>query len=344
VSTTTLPVRQSFAATYDSCPQAAFLSEGEVGFSTHAQARGTIMHSFCQRVLEECVENQEKIFPTEMAKPLMVEIIKEAGLPVNAPEFDTLMALAWKFVANHQFEWDLIVDLEETYTTEIAGVTFTGKPDVVEIQDRVATVKDWKTSWSIDPETELRGSFQGRAYAKQIFDAYPQVHTVRLIWEYQRWDKTREVVLTRSDLADIEAMLETLVARITRSRETGEWPASPGKWCALCPAPHKCPIPEMYRGEGQVTDDDSAKAVGELLVSLTAIQKAAKDSLRAWCGEHGPVEVGGMLFDFRAAADQDRVIDKDLLREAMSDVGLEWREHFKLVKGSTVFSAKKATA
>jgi PD-(D/E)XK nuclease superfamily len=341
---TTEKVRQSFAATYDNCPHAAFLSLEEGDFSTHAQARGTIMHTFAQRVIEECIANQEKLYPTEMAKPLMVDVIQESGLPINAPEFDTLMALAWKFCSLHQFEWDRIVDLEETYSTEINGVLFTGKPDVVEIEDRVATVRDWKTGWAIDPETELRGSFQGRSYAKQIFAAYPQIHTVVLVWEYQRWDKQREVTLTRSDLADIDAMLETLMARITRSRETGEWPASPGKWCALCPAAHKCPIPDDYRGDGHVTSPESAQQAADLLVALGAVRTAAKKSLRAWCGEHGPQAVGDLVFDFKAEPDFDKAIDKNALREAMSEVGLEWRDHFKLEKGSTKFAARKVEA
>lgn len=339
--TTALSIRQSFAATYDSCPMAAKLSEGERGFSTHPQARGTIMHRFSQKVLEECIANGEREFPTEMAKPLMVEVIQESGLPIPAPEFDTLMALAWKFVDQRVFDVEHIVDLEENYTTEINGVSFTGRPDVVEIDGRVATVRDWKTGWAIDPETELRGSFQGRAYAKQIFNAYPQIHTVRLVWEYQRWDKVREVVLTRSDLADIDAMLESLVARIERSYETDEWPASPGKWCALCPSPSDCPIPMQYRGEGKVVDPVSAREVAELLISLEAIQKAAKKSLRAYCSEHGPVEVGGLVWDFKTAADSDRVIDKQVLRQHMEGARLKWDDFFKLVKGSTVFSARK---
>jgi hypothetical protein len=343
VTTATTTVRQSFAATYDNCPHAAMLSLGEGDFSTHAQARGTIMHSFAQAVIEECIANGEKMYPTEMAKPLMVEIIQGSGLPIPAPEFDNLMALAWKFCAHRQFEIDLVVDLEETYSTDINGVTFTGKPDLVEIDDRVAIVTDWKTSFAIDPATELQGSFQGRSYAKQIFEAYRQVHTVRLIWEYQRWDKTREVVLTRSDLADIDAMLSTLMARITRSRETGEWPASPGKWCALCPAPQKCPIPSGYRGDGQVTDDASAQEVANLLVAIDALRASAKKTLRAWCGEHGPVTVGDLLFDFEAAPDFDKAIDKAALKLAMEDVGLDWRDYFKLEKGSTKFAARKTS-
>jgi hypothetical protein len=344
MSATETTVRQSFAALYDSCPHAAMLSEGERGFSTHPQARGTIMHAFSQKVIEECCENSEPMYPTEMAKPLMVEVIQESGLPVSAPEFDTLMALAWKFCSLHQFDIEHVVDLEENYTTEIAGVLFTGRPDLVLIEDRVATVKDWKTGWAIDPETELKGSFQGRSYAKQIFDAYPQVHMVRLIWEYQRWDKQREVVLTRSDLPDIEAMLTSVVRRIVRSREVGEWPASPGKWCALCPAPSECPIPSKYRGDGQVTDADSAVEIGTLLVALDALAKASKKSLRAWCGEHGPVVVGDLTFDFKAAGDSERVIDKDTLRAAMQSAGLKWEDYFKTVKGSTTFAPRKAEA
>lgn len=334
-------VRQSFAATYDSCPHAAFLGEGQPEFSTHPQARGTIAHEFKSRVIRECIENHERTYPTEMAKPLMVEVIEQSGLPVDAQEFDTLMALAWKFVDGHEFDWEHIVDTEEDYTSEIAGVVLTGKPDLVEIHARRAIIKDYKTGWSIDPETEMRGSFQGRWYAKIVLDTYPQLTEVKLVWEYERWSKTREAIIKRSDLPDIDAMLTNLVRRIQRSAETGEWPASPGKWCSLCPAAHLCPIPKDYRGAGLVADRESAQAVAEMLLVLEAVQKTGKSSLRAWCAEHGPVEVGGMCFDFTPGSDSYRVIDKDVLKSAMAGAGLKYEDFFKLVKGSTVFKARK---
>lgn len=335
-------VRQSFAALYDSCPRAALFSIGDGEWSTHAQARGSISHEFCRRVVLECVENQERVYPVEMAKPLMVEVIEQSGLPVPADEFDNLMGLAWRFCEAHTFQIERIVDLEEEYTTEIDGLTLTGRPDLLEIDGRVATIRDYKTGWAIDPETELRGSFQGRWYAKLILDSYPQLHSVWLVWEYQRWQQTREIEIFRSDLPDIDAMLSSLVARIRRSRLTDEWPASPGKWCALCPSPQRCPIPDEYRGEGFVTSPESAQAVAELILSIDALRARSQKSLRAWCDEHGPVDVGGMRFDFQASADSERVIDKDALRAAMKSAGLEWSEHFKTVKGSTVFKARKA--
>lgn len=337
-------IRQSFAALYDSCPRAALFSIGEGGFSTHAQARGSIAHEFKQKVVAECVENKETSYPVEMAKPLMVEVIEESGLPIPAEEFDMLMGLAWKFCEAHTFNIDKIVDLEEEYTTDVDGLILTGRPDVLEIDGRVATVRDYKTGWAIDPETELRGSFQGRWYAKLVFDNYPQIHTVRLRWEYERWSQIREVAIEKGDLPDIDAMLAALAARIRRSRLTDEWPASPGKWCSLCPSPQRCPIPDQYRGEGLVTSQESADAVAELLLSLEAIRTKARKSLRAWCDEHGPIEIGGMRFDFHLKADSERVIDKDELRAAMKGAGLKWEDHFKTVKGSTEFKARKAVS
>jgi PD-(D/E)XK nuclease superfamily len=335
-------VRQSFAALYDSCPRAALFSISEGEHSTHPQARGSIAHEFKRRVVAECIENGEATYPVEMAKPLMVEVIERSGLSIPAAEFDMLMGLAWKFCETHTFDVTKIVDLEEEYTTDIDGLFLTGRPDLLEIDGRVATVRDYKTGWAIDPETELRGSFQGRWYAKLVLDNYPQIHTVRLVWEYERWTQTREVSITREDLPDIDAMLTTLIARIRHSRLQDDWPASPGKWCSLCPSPQKCPIPSDYRGEGLVTSPESAEAIGELLLSLEAIRALAKASLRAWCDEHGPIEIGGMRFDFKPTADSERVIDKDALRDQMKRAGLKWGDHFKTVKGSTQFKARKA--
>jgi hypothetical protein len=51
-----------------------------------------------------------------------------------------------------------------------------------------------------------------------------------------------------------------------------------------------------------------------------------------------------MRFDFKPTADSERVIDKDALREQMKRAGLKWEDHFKTVKGSTQFKARKVAA
>lgn len=337
-------VRQSFAATYDSCPQAASLSERYPGVSSHAQARGTLLHKLACWLVDSCMERGVRMHEPDLAKERMQALVVESGLPVSAEEFDVLMALAWKFAMEHEFDIENIVDLEEEYRSEVAGVVITGRPDVVEIADRVATVRDYKTSFVIDPESDMDGSFQGRFYAKLIFDAYPHVHVVRLCWEYVRWGAVREALIERSDLPALEVYLESLVRRIARSRATGEWPAVPGSWCSICPAPHECPLLTAERRDGAPTTPQMADEYGKQAVALEALLKLRKKQLRAWCDEHGPLPVGDMEWGFSITSGSERVIDKAQLRDAMEAMGLEWHAFFQTVKGSTAFKAHKVKA
>ncbi len=345
MSATTAPtIRQSFAATFDRCPQAANLSQSYPGASSHAQARGTLLHKLACWIVETCIARNERVHDPDDAKERMRVLAVESGLPVGAEEFDVLMGLAWKFAAEHQFDIENIVDLEEQYTSEVAGVTITGRPDVVEIVDRVATVRDYKTSFVIDPEADLDGTFQARFYAKLIFDAYPHVHAVRLSWEYVRWGAIREALIGREDLPELELYLEALVKRIVRSRARDEWPAVPGSWCSICPAPDECPLVLAERRDGAPTDTDLAIEYGKQAVAMEALLKLRKKQLRDWCGEHGGLVIGDMEWGFTLGSDSERVIDKPALRDAMEAVGLDWHAFFQTVKGSSTFKARKVKA
>lgn len=334
-------IRQSFAATYDHCPQSARFSELYPGASSHAQARGTLLHLLACRVVAVCIDRGQQAYDPDAAKELMRELITESTLAISAEEFDVLMGLAWKFAAEHVFDVANIVDLEEEYRSEIAGVIVHGRPDVVEIAEQIATVRDYKTSFVIDPEADMDGTFQGRLYAKLIFDAYPHVHTVRLAWEYVRWDAIRETLIARSDLPAIELYLDTLVKRIVASRDRDEWPAVPGSWCSICPAADECPLLLAERRDGAPTTAEMAQAYADQTVTMEALVTLRKKQLRAWCDEHGPLEVGDMEFGFTVTSGSDRVIDKRELRDAMELVGLDWAAFFQHVNGSTQFKARK---
>lgn len=342
-ATATPTVRQSFAARFDLCPQSGLFDEQVPEHSTHAQARGTIFHGFVVRLIEELTERDQPVADPDRAKEIMAEEIVRSGLAVPADEFDVLMGLAWKFTAERRFDLANIVDLEETYTSEIDGTLITGRPDRLDISEGVASMWDYKTGWAIDPESELEGTFQGRFYTKLIADAYPQVHTFRLLWDYPRWGaEPHEAVITRDKLRGVELYLTTLIRRIRAARERDEWPASGGSWCHTCAAKPRCPIPPEYCGEGAIDTPARAQAAGEFLVPIDAIRKSELKALRSWCGENGPVTVGDLVFDFRLKAGSDRVIDREALKAAMQAAGMEYETYFKHVKGSTEFKARKA--
>jgi hypothetical protein len=334
--------RQSFLALYSNCPMAAKLSREVPDYDTHAQARGTVFHEFGFRLALNCAETGEVKAPPGFAKDVMAECIRDSGMALPPAEFETLMMLAGEFAETREFNPSTIVDLETTYSSEIAGVVVTGKPDRLDIDDRVASITDYKTGWAIDPESKVKGSFQLRLYARLIADAYPHIHTFRLLQDYPRWGtEPREAVLTRDQLADIDSYLENLVERVVRSIDKDDWPATPGSWCVWCPDAKQCPIPRDYREEGGLETLEQAIAAGNLITAAEALVKAEKAKLRAYCDANGPIRVGDLDFEFRLANGSDRVIDKDVLRAAMEEAELSWDDHFKHVKGSTTFKGYK---
>lgn len=335
------PIRQSFAATYDHCPKSAELSS-RYDAASHAIGRGTVLHAFACRVVNECIAANERTYDPDKGRELMEAMIAESSEAIDAPEFDVLMGLAWKFCAEHVFDVENIVDVEEQYTAHVGGVTLTGRPDFVSICQGVAEVHDYKTAFAVDPESEIGGTFQGRFYAKLILDAYAHVDQVVLVWDYVRWGEPRTATVSRYELDGIDRYLTALVARVTRSRTEDDWPAVPGSWCSICPAPEECPLLRAERRDGAPTDVEMAGEYGKQILVTEALLKQRKEQLRAWCAEHGPLHVGDGDFGFTISADSDRVIDKLLLREAMEAVGLEWRAFFKTVKGSTAFKHRKA--
>lgn len=336
-------LRTTRAVLFDNCPHAAHLADLEPDYDTHQQARGTVFHEFARRVLDECEAASDPKMDPGFARDLMLDCIRTSGLPLNTFEHDQLLVLATEFVTARTFDTTYLVDTEEQYEVERNGVIFTGRPDRLDIRDGVATIRDYKTGWAIDTDAALRGTGQGRIYAYAIFFAYPQVHTVRLLWDYPRWGaEPRTAELTRDDLPEIEALLDSLAARYLTALSDDDWAASPGSWCQLCPNASACPLPAEFRGEGRVTTPEAAKAAARLLVVLDQIRRREMRALRAYCGEHGPVDAGDLVYDFKLKADSDRVIDKDALRAAMVKAEIPWDEHFTHVKGSTEFKARKA--
>jgi hypothetical protein len=340
------PIRQSLLAKYADCPLSARLQEQGVNFNTHAQARGTIAHTFCERVIAECVESGERTYPPEMGKDLMGELIAESGLPVPPQEFDALMAMAWKFCAERSFDPEHVVDLEQTLTLEVEGVTITGRPDYLAIRDREGEVRDFKTSWAIPGEAAVAGTFQGRLYGRMVFAAFPHLSQVTVIIDPLRWGEgaAREAVITRSDLPDMDAYLGNLIRRVVKSREDDYWEASPGSWCAVCPDPRQCPIPAAERGEGGIVDTEAAKSAAAWLTATEARASAIKKALRSYVDENEPVRVGDLEFAFKLRSDSEQCIDKDALKQAMKGAGLDWDQFFKTRKGYTEFRGRKVAA
>lgn len=345
MATVALPtLRQSFLARYRLCPYSAHHADLLPDASTHDQNRGTLLHALAAEVVARCVKDNLSVYPPDEAKRLMDQMIRQGGLPIG-DQYDTLMGLAYKFAAERSFDIANIVDLEETYSLEIEGALLTGRPDYLAITEQgECEIRDYKSTWATEPEADHDGTFQCRLYAVLAADAYPQIHTFRLVVDWLRWgwDRHSECELSRQEVEEFrDGELAALVAQVLVDRDREQWEAACGSWCATCPVAHHCPLPAELRGDGEITTREEAQIVGEALLPLRKQAKGLTAALRAWCAENGPVVTGDTAWDFKAKSDSYRIRDRETLRNALAEQGLEHDDYFTVVPGPTEFSNRK---
>lgn len=350
-------ITATFAAAYDGCPHSAMLDKqlGAVGYQLH---RGTIAHDFATRVTTFCVGSGQRWMPTDAGHALMVRLIGDSDEPINTEEQDMLLELAETFCVSHEFDADSIVDMEAEYATTVDGsvqirpgqprepfsVLLVGKPDLIERSGSTLTVTDYKTAYGVEPESKISGTFQGRVYGLLGLDAFPDVETVRLRWDYLRFGERgiREAEIHRDQAPALREYLSLRAAKIVKSRARNSWPAIPGSWCSRCPATERCPKLKADGRIGVPIDRAGAQAYADSILAAEALIKDRKKGLRAYVVEHGQVTSGDQMFDLSLGKDSYRIDDD--AREAMERAGIDWKPFAQRQKGSTSFRHHKLDA
>jgi hypothetical protein len=96
----------------------------------------------------------------------------------------------------------------------------------------------------------------------------------------------RELLLSRTAIADYKADLERMATTLAGRFESWEFPASSGSWCSECPAAQECPLPAHLRDyAGTINTTDQAAEAWERTMrakaQLAAIEKEVKTFARA---------------------------------------------------------------
>lgn len=271
---------------------------------------------------------------------------------VNLP-MSELKDLRWtvaKFAKENAFDIANLVDVEQRIDATVrypdgqgGGVdrVLTGQLDALFIvgdQADHAIVLDWKDTWALPAPTEVGfdGYFQQRFYAWLVFRNYPTVQRVTLREVYVRYSEHREADVWRGDIEDVEADLSALAERFDAAFTLRRFPPTPGKHCGFCPLPERCPIFPAVRGEGAVTDAETAERFARELTVAKAAVKSRDAGLKAWVERNGPVPIsdhkGKRQIGFRPAkrvARPDRAAVEQALAEAGGanvDVGALFKE------------------
>jgi hypothetical protein len=209
--------------------------------------------------------------------------------------------VAVKWATDKRFEIQHLVDIEKrlhatiTYPDGQGGHVdrvLTGQLDALFAPNQEeAIVLDWKDTWALPAPSDpgFEGFFQQRMYAWLVMKNYKTIQRVTLRQEYVRYSQYREATIWRHELDEVEQDLSALVERFDRSWTQQYFPPAPGKHCSVCARPGACPIFPGVRGDGQITDEHTARRLaGEAAVAEAAL-KQRKAALKAWSATNGPV-------------------------------------------------------
>ena len=244
VQTAIPTVRQSTLSGFDDCALSAYFSIRYLnGWSTTAQARGTLLH----RTYAECLETMRRqghtTIPISEALEILLEVCRQRGVPaediVRVPlrQMPELRMAVAKFARDNQFSTSKIVDVERrleapiSYTTaegEVITRRFTGQLDVLLFDPPDgAVIVDFKTGYGLPPEPrdaepqgyddeELKGLsylgyFQQRAYGLLVLANYTNVNRVTLREFYPYKSVVRKATLHRHQLPQVVEELSIMI-------------------------------------------------------------------------------------------------------------------------------------
>ncbi len=331
-------LRQSLLSTFDSCALSAkFDFEYRSGWSSHPAARGTLVHRVFAKCLQEMVAQNESRVPVDVALAVLDETIRQhdvgmqedgmndvvVTVPLREIAEARIMVKTW--AANSVWDPSKIASVEKRLSTMLVYPDdngqpvyreFTGKLDMLLIEEDTAIVVDWKSSWSLPSEkletpdvpsgdnVSDEGYFQMRAYALLVLRTYPRIQRVVLQEVYPRYrsgksvdrkgrpiNPVRQATIYRAELQDIEVEMNALVERFDRSYQADVWTPSPGSHCSYCPRVSACTILPEARAEGRIESQEDAEDLAARLMVAKSRVKQITDALRPWSEEHGDVPV-----------------------------------------------------
>lgn len=248
--------------------------------------RGQGFHEAAGRYILKLADARQSDNPDFAASALEEAL---ARVPMSELLMLEVRRLFWRWAEGFRLNLDTFYAAEERQTSD--GATW--MPDLVEAMVGLLRITDWKTYFVALTEEQAKDEFQTKFYLWRARAQWPGFSHYRMRYVFVRLGVEVEVELTNEELDDFEQNIQALLAGIARARQTGYWPAVPGKHCRVCRL--RCPIADVpvARPLRLVTKEEAAAVAAQLLVREKDV-KELREVLRGWCSEYGPVHVGEM--------------------------------------------------
>jgi len=186
-------------------------------------------------------------------------------------------------------------------------------------QENLAVLIDWKTNRAMNGAEK---NLQLLAYGWGLKQAlYPDIEEVLLRLHFLRYGREREVLLGPDDLRGVPDMLEEKIRVIEKDKH---FDPSPGSFCGMCGVTAHCPAISQALAPIEVlapATREQAEKAASLLLAIQQMEKELSARLKEWVREHGPVQVGDMVYGPSETVSYD--LDPRAVVEFLLNEGLE---------------------
>lgn len=355
------------------CPAAYrfYLDRTERGIENELLQVGSFVHEFAEAYTKHLIATQQT---TDVMAALQIagwvyDAMRADYAARNAPflgraEADAAISkLIIPFVDNHVFDVDRIAEVESLTAVDrelrpcawdAPDAWFRARFDLLVFPtDTTARITDYKTGFN--PEAD---PLQGQIYSWLLLQIYPQIESVEVELDYVRFNVQKYVTYTRAQWPWLNERIQGLCAY---AESLTAFDAAPGLHCLHCDYRAQCTAKANV--PGAVTTLADAQQAIEAISLLSRDLDDAKERLRPFCVENGPVEhngvvwgihaQGGMGYDdaaeFIAAAEENEIdpkpylkVDNQKCNSKKAQAALKAIEHLRVNKRSLKFYGKKA--
>jgi putative RecB family exonuclease len=186
------------------------------------------------------------------------------------------------------------------------AVGIRGRLDLLVVENRAATIQDWKSGWVAESAERLETAWAPGLYAGLLWAAAPRLEAISVEYHYLRTGQVSRVRVTRDMAAETVAWARTSAVVIgealARGRDAADaFPPRPGKACSTCPWVNRCPAGQAAleaTGDDALCDEAEARRLAGRLLGGEARLSRLRDRLKSYLEAREPITLNDVELGF----------------------------------------------
>ena len=284
----------------EACELAMFLARDTADVAGPPAIAGRAWHEIAAAVAFRAQMTGESSTTPDKVESIAKQVLSRINEPIRQAERADVIEWArdWATYAVFPVDADEMY-VEQLWTNDVDFHTLSARLDVVSRTGTLVEIEDYKTGQPPRDPGYIYEAFQPRNYVWHAARQFPTAETFMVTERYIRNGRPYTVMYDREDAETwIDEWLRALALRLGRAWASGRFTAQPGSWCARCPAPHRCTLPQDARPVSEVTTDRMEHSA-RLLKVREAEAKRRRETLKTLCDVLGVgIVVGDEMLGF----------------------------------------------